>query len=888
VTDYSQDSCIHQLFEAQVERTPVATAVVYEGSELTYEELNRRANQLAHHLRKRGVGPEVLVGIYVERSLEMIVGLLGILKAGGAYVPLDLVYPQERLAFMLEDTQVSVLLTQEQLAVRLPMHQAEVIYLDTDWETIAQESTGNPVAVAAPENLACILYTSGSTGKPKGVMIQHQSVVHYTETASVEFALEPSDRVLQFASISFDSSLEEIFPCLSRGATLVLRSEAMADSFSAFLQKCHDLALTVLDLPTGYWHELTTRLGPAERFAFSPSLRLVIIGGERALRERLSAWQQHVGQRVRLINTYGPTEATVVATMCELSGTVEATSREVPIGRAIRNVQTHILDQHLQPVLVGVPGELYIGGAGLARGYLNRPELTAEKFIPHPFSAEPGARLYKTGDLVRYLPDGTLEFLGRIDHQVKIRGFRVELEEIETVLSQHPAVQQVVVVAREDRAGDRRLVAYVVPHQEPVPKVSELRHFVQRQLPDYMVPAAFVWLERLPLTLNGKVDRRALPAPDQTRPELEKAFVAPRDVVELQLTKIWETVLNVKPIGVRDNFFELGGHSLLAVRLCEQIEQNFGKDFSLAMLFQAPTIEQQASILREEGWSAPWTLLVPLQPRGSKPPFFCVGGSGALAHSMDPDQPFYGLRPHGLDGRRVPSTVEDMAADYIKEIRALQPEGPYFLGGFSLGGIAAFEMAQQLRKQGQEVALLVLLDPDSPPNSHFSPPASPSLLNLSTKITLLRDEFARHSCTLALLGPREKLAYVLERVEGKLKKRLKRIERTIKKIACRLSLGIGGRVPSALRMFYFLEAGGQAAQKYVPHVYAGRVILFQSQDCSPDLQLDWGRLATEGLEVYEVSGGHLDIIRGPHIQILGAKLGTCLSETRQQSQVKEA
>jgi len=363
--------------------------------------------------------------------------------------------------------------------------------------------------------------------------------VNYIEIAGVEFALHPGDRLLQFASISFDPSLEEIFASLSRGATLVLRPAAMADSVSTFLQQCHELALTVLDLPTGYWHELTTRLGPTERFVFPPSLRLVIIGGERALRERLRVWQHHVGPRVRLLNMYGPTEATVSATMCELSGTVEATSREVPIGRAIRNVQTYVLDQHLQPVPIGVPGELCIGGVGLARGYLNRPELTAEKFIAHPFSTEPGARLYKTGDLVRSVPDGTLEFLGRLDRQVKIRGFRIELEEIETVLRHHPAVEQAVVVAQEDKVGDKRLVAYVVPRQGLVPKARELRRFLQRlvayvvprqglvpkarelrrflqkQLPDYMVPSAFVWLERLPLTPDGKVDRRALLAPDQ-------------------------------------------------------------------------------------------------------------------------------------------------------------------------------------------------------------------------------------------------------------------------------------------------------------------------------------------------------------------------------------
>ncbi|MCT7967810.1 amino acid adenylation domain-containing protein [Laspinema sp. D1] len=463
--EYPQDKCIHELFEEQVEQSPNAVAVVFEGEQLTYQELNAKANQLAHYLQGLSVATEVLVGIYIERSLEMVIGLLGILKAGGAYVPLDPNYPSERLALMLEDSSVPLLLTQEKLVEKLPPNSAHVVCLDSEWEDISSYSEENPSSGVKPKNLAYVIYTSGSTGKPKGVLIEHGSLVNYTRAAIAEYGIDLTDRVLQFASISFDASAEEIYPCLTLGATLVLRTDSMLDSFSGFLQKSSTWNLTVLSLPTAYWHELAARLSE-ENLLIPPSLRLVIIGGEKALPKRLKTWQEYVGQRVRLMNTYGPTETTVVATICELS-TADATLRELPIGRPIGNVQTYILNENRQPVPIGVPGELHIGGAGLARGYLNRPELTDERFIPNPFSDSPSDRLYKTGDLVRYLPDSKIEYLGRIDNQVKVRGFRIELEEIEAVLSQHPNVREVAIIDREDTPGNKRLVAYIVSNLIP-------------------------------------------------------------------------------------------------------------------------------------------------------------------------------------------------------------------------------------------------------------------------------------------------------------------------------------------------------------------------------------------------------------------------------------
>ena len=390
-TCYDSEPCLHELFEAQAERTPDAIAVECEGKRLTYQELNRRANQLAHHLRALGVEPEVLVGLYVERSLEMLIALLGILKAGGAYVPLDVVYPQERLAFMLSDAQVPVLVTLQRALKQLPAYGGQLLCMDTAWDVIARAYDQNPVSGVQPANLAAVLYTSGSTGTPKGVMIEHRSLAHYTATAGQLFALQAGDRILQFASISFDTAAEEIFPGLARGATLVLRTDAMLD-VDLFLQKCHEWALTVLDLPTAYWHALIPRLNPATA-RFLSSIQLVIIGGERARWEPLVTWRQYADSRIRLVNTYGPTEATVVATMAECTTAVEVEQawHVVPIGRPLRNVQTYVLDPHLQPVAPGSPGELYIGGVGVTRGYLNQPALTAERFLSNPFAAEPGA-----------------------------------------------------------------------------------------------------------------------------------------------------------------------------------------------------------------------------------------------------------------------------------------------------------------------------------------------------------------------------------------------------------------------------------------------------------------------------------------------------------------
>ncbi|MCA2718480.1 non-ribosomal peptide synthetase [Microcystis sp. M169S2] len=712
--DYSQEQCIHQLFEAQVERTPDAIAVVFEEQSLTYTELNHQANQLAHYLRTLGVGAEVLVGISLERSLEMIIGLLAILKAGGAYLPLAPDYPTERLLFMLEDSQASFLITHSSLLAKLPPYQATLICLDEIEEQIAQYCQDNLQNGLTVSNLANVIYTSGSTGKPKGVMVEHRGLVNLALAQIQSFAVNHNSRVLQFASFSFDACISEILMTFGSGATLYLAQKNDLLPGQPLIERLVKNGITHVTLPPSALVVL-----PKESL---PNLQTLIVAGEACSLDLVKQWS--VGRN--FFNAYGPTEASVCATI----GQCYQDDLKVTIGKAIANVQIYILDAFLQPVPVGVSGELYIGGVGVARGYLNRPELTAERFIPNPFDppltpldkgVEQPSKLYKTGDLARYLPDGNIEYLGRIDNQVKIRGFRIELGEIETVLSQCPDVQNTAVIVREDTPGDKRLVAYVVLTSDSQITTSELRQFLANQLPAYLVPNTFVILDNLPLTPSGKCDRRSLPIPDdQTRKNIPK--ICPRNLVELQLAQIWSEILGINDIGIQENFFELGGHSLLAVSLINRIEQKLDKRLPLTSLFQNGTIASLAQLLAQETTQPASSPLIAIQSQGNKTPFFAVHPIGGnvlcyvdLARNLGTKQPFYGLQSLGLSElEKTVASIEEMAMIYIEAIQTVQASGPYYLGGWSMGGVIAFEIAQQLLTQGQEVALLALIDSYSP------------------------------------------------------------------------------------------------------------------------------------------------------------------------------
>ena len=909
--EYSDHLCIHQLFESQVERTPESVAVIFEGQALTYRQLNSRANQLAHYLRSLGVRSEQLVGIAMERSLDLLVGILGILKAGGAYVPLDPAYPRERLATMLEDARPGVLLTQQQFRKNFSEAETSIVCIDSDGQRIAQRSAENPVTEATSQNLAYVIYTSGSTGKPKGVMIEHRSLVNYTQSARLEFAIGQGDRVLQFASISFDASAEEIYPCLTGGATLMLRNDSMLVSISTFLETCQEWGITILDLPTAYWHELAAQVA-ANQIALPPSLRLLIIGGERVLPERLAVWQRNVGERLRLVNTYGPTEATIVATKCDVTSAVppSQSSQEAPIGRAIRNTQVYILDPYLRPVPVGVAGQLHIGGAGLARGYLHHPEVTAKSFIANPFSKEPAARLYQSGDLARFLPDGQIEFCGRVDNQVKIHGFRIELGDIESALLAHPWIQDVIVVAREDVPGDKRLVAYVVPTLDGASNqtrlIEELRAFLKNKLPAYLMPKAFVRLDALPVNANGKIDRRQLPAPDQRRDTASRAYIKPNNPLQYQLVQIWEELFDTRPIGIRDNFFELGGHSLLSVRMMDRIEQEVGKKLPLATLFAEATIEHLSEVLRKQELAINRSPLVVVQAVGSKQPFYYLHGDFqgggmyclSLARHLESDQPFYAIQPHGLEGQAIPKTIEEMAQDHLKTLRAFQPTGPYQLGGHCNGGLVAFEMARQLQEAGQEVNLLVLIGAtganaryrviQNAVNHYCSVQGIDEdrrqelflkARQYAIRISEIRQYYAGRLKELSGLAMRERITFVGHKGWKGLKSLVGWSPKERQNGEARAEEENSAIQVSGDHSQYANEAYLRAMTSYVPRKYSGRVTLFWPSEwmaeTSSDATTGW-RDVTADVDVHVVPGGHMTCLIH-HTEELARHLQMCLS-----------
>jgi amino acid adenylation domain-containing protein len=868
--DYPKNSCIHQLFEAQVKRTPTAVAVSCGSKQLTYQQLNCRANQLANRLYRMGVTADLLVGILMERSIEMIVGLLGILKAGGAYVPLDPSYPPARLSYVLADAGVGILLTQSELFSFFAAPPAQVVCLDADWQTIEGYSQDNVDRSVCSDHLAYVLYTSGSTGKPKGVEIEHRNVVNFLHSMSHNPGIEPEDTLTAITTISFDIAQLEVYLPLITGAKVVVvpRETAIdADRLLAALFPSGAVSqrLTstlVMQATPVTWQMLLTA-------GWNRDYPLKVLCGGEALSTRLA--QAILATGSQLWNLYGPTETTIWSTIYQVDVNKPITSSGdalVSIGRPIANTQVYILNKQLQPAPIGVPGELYIGGDGLARGYFNRPELTAEKFIPNPFSTAKSARLYKTGDLARYVSDGNIEFLGRIDDLVKVRGFRIELGEIETALSQHSTVSQVVVVAREINPDSKSLIAYIVPHRDLAPTANQFRNFLRDILPEYMIPSIFLLLDSLPLTANGKIDRRALPLPDRGSLELETKFIAPNDGLELQLTKMWERVLGIKSIGTTDNFFNLGGHSLLAVQLFAEIEKTFGKNLPLGTLFQSPTIEQLATILRQEQGSSMWSSLVPIAASGSKPPLFCahpISGNVfdyyPLAALLGADQPIYGLQSPGLDGIQAPLTrIEDMATHYIREIQSVQPHGPYFLAGYSLGALVAFEIACQLEVQGEKIGLLALLDNAAPTLARVRPPFFKSI--------------GIHLNNLYQLSMLDRIKYIKDRIVFWLVyKHQENSQRAL--------LVNDWGIPLPPDYLKILATNYQAGEDYDGKFYQGEVTLFRSTVQSLELTLSpdlgWGNLADGGVKIHSIKGQHRSLLREPSIQFLVDKLKLCLA-----------
>ena len=638
-SDPFEQGCVFHVFEAQVEQTPNAIALVFENERLTYGELNQRANQLAHYLKKLDVGRGTLVGICMERSLEMVVGLLGILKSGGAYTPLDPSYPKERLAFMLQDSQMSLMLTRQSLLESVPGHASRTICLDTQWEEISRESGQNPANCIDPEDLAYVIYTSGSTGRPKGVQIPHRALANCLTSMQREPGLTAEDRLLAVTTLSFDIAALELFLPLCVGARLILVSREIAADGVQLLAALEEFRVTVMQATPVTW-QLLIEAG------WQGKKDLKILCGGEALSRVLAGKLLEMGTSVW--NLYGPTETTIWSLVQRVDAIDD---RVVPIGRPIANTQVYVLDQHQQLVPVGVPGELYIGGSGVALGYLNRPELTDQKFVNLPFNPEASSRFYRTGDLGRYRTDGTIEFLGRIDHQVKLRGFRIELGEIESALARHPEVGQAVVVAREDLPGDQRLVAYVVGHAGHSCGIGDLRNFLSTNLPDYMLPSAYVFLDALPLTPSGKVDRRALPAPDQSQATLHATYKAPSSHIETVLTEIWSEILKAQQVGVDDDFFELGGHSLLATQLVARIRRDLKVEVPVRKIFENRTVSKLALSIKAALKTEQQPELTRIQrvPRTEALPLSFVQERLWFLDQLEPGNPSYNI----FSGRRI-------------------------------------------------------------------------------------------------------------------------------------------------------------------------------------------------------------------------------------------
>jgi amino acid adenylation domain-containing protein len=864
-------NCIHHLIDEQARRSPDAIAVRDGQETLTYRELTEKASQIAHYLRGLGLKRGERVGISMPRSLSLAAGVLGILKAGCAYVPLDPAYPTERLAFMVKDAGLPVILSDETVSPRLRGAGAKIVALGGPSGEIDQQPKEGPEDGASHEDIAYVIYTSGSTGTPKGVLTPHGALVNHAVLTAEAFDIGPSDRVAQFSSISFDAAVLELFPTWMRGGALVMRPD---DVLAPSLLKrwIEAEGITAMFLTTSFWHAWVNALADSGE-APPACLRLLIVGGEKASRSSFDAWQEATGGRARWINIYGPTETTVFVTYCDPASEAPLwPGQDVPIGRRVANTSLYVLDAQRRPVPIGVPGELYVGGVGVAKGYLNRPELTAERFIESPF--KPADRLYKTGDRVRFLEDGSLEFLGRADGQVKIRGFRVELQEIESVLNRCEGVRGSAVLAVDRGPGDRILAAYVAAGRDVT--ADEVRSYLKGKLPPYMIPSAYTLLPALPMTPNGKVNKDALPKPDLRAEGDGQPKAGPRTFTEELLVKIWGEVLSV-PVGVHDNFFDLGGHSLLMLRIVDKAA-HAGLRVTPGQLFQHPTVAELAAVVSTAvaptAGSPEWSSLVPLRQAGTRPPLFLIHTTpgdifcyASLVSELGPDQPCYGLQSRGLHRVEESHTdISSMAAYYIEQIRAVRPKGPYYLGGWCYGGIVAVEMARQLIEAGEEVGLVAVMDAMAPRPE-----------------TLLHGYYIDRLRAFVEMGPRQQLEYIknkLDRARG---------ADDEKSLAEMLEVEVSSG-PLANRGTVS-QVNLAAVRKHRARRFPGRITLFRASEplkgTVPDRCMGWSSFVDE-LEIYEVPSTHAEILHEPQVKRLAEKLRAALDDGRRRLRERAA
>jgi len=859
-TDYPRELLLTDLFEEQVRKSRDRTALVFRDRRWSYGELNDRANAYAQRLMALGIGADVRVGVYLERSAEMVAAVIGVLKAGGAYVPLDPAFPKERLSYMLRDSGAPVLITQPELATSLDSDAQRIL---SDDPSLGSGKANAPPRSAAAENLAYVIYTSGSTGKPKGVEVPHRALVNFLLSMQREPGLRAEDILLAVTTLSFDIAALELFLPLITGAQVVVVDQDSVSDGQALKHLLHTSGATILQATPATWRLLLDS-------GWKQAKELKALCGGEALPRELA--DRILATGAELWNLYGPTETTIWSAVLR----VEPGPDTPRIGPPIANTQFYVVDRDLRICPMDAPGELLIGGDGLARGYLNRSELTAEQFVPNPFESD-SERLYRTGDLVRRQPDGTLEFLGRLDHQVKIRGFRIELGEVEASLTAHPHVQECVAIVREDVPGDKRLVAYIIPVPGYPVDPNELRRHMSQQLPDYMVPAACVSMDAFPLPPNRKIDRKALPRPHTRDATPGAEFVAPRDDLELKLATIWKKLLGTRRLSVEDSFFDLGGNSLLAAQVFAMTEKTLGRNVPLAILFQAPTIAQLAAVLRAEKGVNWWSALTPIKPEGSRPPLFLVHGAEGnvllyrhLAEHMPTDQPVYGLQSEGLDGRTTFSPrIEDMAGKYIKEILLFQPEGPYRLGGYCMGGTVAFEMARQLTAQGHAVEFLGLLETYNLKAIPYPPP-------LPRRVWHKCQNVGFHLANLFSVGTKDKWHFFREKAAVE----ISRLRLSLCVTIARMSRAVG--LKNALDFPYLRvdKANDRAEEEYAPGPYSGKITLFRPhRDFSgfDDYQMGWGELAAGGVETHELRNYPHGMLVEPFVRQLAKEMEACLN-----------
>jgi amino acid adenylation domain-containing protein len=866
--DCPAGDCLADAFARRALQSPNSPALIVGGKTVTYCQLLDRANRLAHYLQSRGVKPGDLVGVCLRRCADMIAAVSAVTRAGAAYVPLDPAYPKDRLAFMLDDTRAKLVLSQWALLDRLPADPKRLVNLDQIESDLAACPNAEPERTYTSDAVAYVIYTSGSTGKPKGVVVRHRAAVNTVDWVNRTFSVGPKDRLLFVTSLSFDLSVYDIFGVLGAGGCLYVADEHEQRDPARLAELLHSGGITMWDSAPAALQQLMPFLTYA---AQSPTLRLVMLSGDW-IPVTLPDQVREVFPNAKVMALGGATEAAIWSNWFPVEA-VDPAWPSIPYGRPIRQTQYHILDSRLEPVPVGAAGELHIGGLCLADGYLNRPELTAVRFIADPF--RPGERLFKTGDLARYLPDGNIEFLGRIDHQVKVRGFRVELGEIEAALAQHPAVRYVVVKPFTDDSGSTSLAAYVV--RKVAVESADLRQHLRHDLPDYMVPSAFVFLDALPVTPNGKVDRASLPVPHASA---APAYEPPANDAEQALQTLWEEVLHVRPVSVTARFEDLGGHSLLAAQLVARIATELGHKVPLETLFTAPTIRDQAGVIQRKLELGGGTL-VPFNEGGNQPPLFLIAGAGGhvftfhkFARLLGPEFPTYGLKAIGVDGlESPPDRVEVIAGRYLDEILQARPYGPYVLAGYSVGGLMAFELALQMQKRGLDVAKVIAFDTLAP----GYPKPLPWLLRMSI-------HFANF---LSLKGER-KWCYLGDRFRN-LRHRLLTLA-GLNHLDLEHQPNVGGLSDQVLkRVWAALE---RAWHRYRPTAkFDGPILLIRSDQHEhwaatrlDDPLKGWGRWTTQPVQVVGVPVGHMEMFSDKNLDLLVPQMREAIRRSEVKSQ----